>query len=407
MAAGAALLAPQPVFSQGRPGSGRAHHLGDSAGDLAERLQRVVGGYSAWPTHRTGTPDYQRTLTFVEAQLRAAGARTERWSYRYPHYQWAVDVWSGRQRVPAVPLYYEGVGRVRTATPFVRPVVSGSAGVSAAHRDAVSEATAAGAELAVLPVSKSATAAYPGYDGLIAYNADPDSSTSGLPTVVVPGRYADAVADNVRVDFFAQVRERRASNVIGRLGNWRDGEAPVIITTPLTGWFTCAAERGTGLALALELARDFAHTHPVLFVGNTGHELDNYGVKRWLEQALDFTPRAVVHLGASLAAGTTNLAGEYGLVPKAAASQPAAAAIPGLTESLADALFAPTTNFPGEGAEWHDHLAPTVPLLSLAGTFTEFHTPDDVPSRTTRPNLLATVHEALNRSLRNLLDATA
>jgi hypothetical protein len=224
--------------------------------------------------------------------------------------------------------------------------------------------------------------------------------------VIVPGRLADAVASDVSVDFVARIHERRANNLTGWLGTSGPVADPIIVTTPLTGWFTCAAERGTGLAMALQLATELAEEHPVFFLGNTGHELDNYGVRRWLAEALDLLPQAVVHLGASLAAGATNLQGSYGLVPRVAASQPAAASVPGLVQDLAPGRFLPTPVFPGEGAEWHEALDPSVPLLSFAGTFPEFHTPDDVATRTTRPDLLVTAYTALLAGMQDLPDAT-
>ena len=71
---------------------------------------------------------------------------------------------------------------------------------------------------------------------------------------------------------------------------------PVVVTTPLSGWFGCAGERGTGIAIALELAKRLASSYPVTVVGATGHELEYYGAKRHLE-TMAVQPAAVVHVG--------------------------------------------------------------------------------------------------------------
>src|SRR4029450_2643853 len=93
----------------------------------------------------------------------------------------------------------------------------------------------------------------------------------------------------------------QAENLVARFGSGAD--APLVITTPLTGWFTCAGERGTGIAVALELARELGSSMPVVVIATTGHALENYGTRQQLEAGLGFAPRAVIHIGASLAAG--------------------------------------------------------------------------------------------------------
>lgn len=69
-----------------------------------------------------------------------------------------------------------------------------------------------------------------------------------------------------------------AYNVIAKLDNGADKW--VVVTTPLSGWFVCNAERGGGVGLFLELARNAknwdSHIN-YLFIGNTGHELNFMG----------------------------------------------------------------------------------------------------------------------------------
>ena len=100
------------------------------------------------------------------------------------------------------------------------------------------------------------------------------------------------------------VPEAESSNVVARLER---GEKWIVVTTPLSGWFRCAGERGPGVALFLGLARWAAERdgeHSLLFLGNTGHELDQVGAHQTLERNAP-PPEDVslwIHLGASITA---------------------------------------------------------------------------------------------------------
>ncbi|MCM8732480.1 hypothetical protein ACFO8O_16095 [Hephaestia sp. GCM10023244] len=98
---------------------------------------------------------------------------------------------------------------------------------------------------------------------------------------------------------------RRAFNFVGRLdrghGRW------LVVSTPRSGWFTCAGERGGGVAAWLALARWAAadlRGHDLAFVCNTGHEYENLGAEHALETAVPKPAETAMwlHLGANLAA---------------------------------------------------------------------------------------------------------
>lgn len=99
--------------------------------------------------------------------------------------------------------------------------------------------------------------------------------------------------------------KRPAFNLIARLD--RKAAKTVIVTTPRSGWFTCAAERGSGLAVWLDLARKLPRdTRGVNleFVVTSGHEYEYLGGEEYLEH---HAPKPAVtklwlHIGASAAA---------------------------------------------------------------------------------------------------------
>jgi hypothetical protein len=98
---------------------------------------------------------------------------------------------------------------------------------------------------------------------------------------------------------------RPAFNLIGRIdrgrGRW------LVVSTPRSGWFACAGERGGGIATWLHLARWASRAvrdHDIAFICNTGHEYENLGAEQSLK-AIAPRPHETafwLHLGANLAA---------------------------------------------------------------------------------------------------------
>ncbi|MET0536323.1 MAG: hypothetical protein ABW171_19060 [Steroidobacter sp.] len=98
---------------------------------------------------------------------------------------------------------------------------------------------------------------------------------------------------------------RPAFNFVGRID--RGKPKWLVVSTPRSGWFVCAGERGPGIAAWLWLARwasQAVQSHNLAFVCNTGHEYEYLGAAEALET---FTPKPAdthfwLHLGANVAA---------------------------------------------------------------------------------------------------------
>ncbi len=372
---------------------------------IGAALYQLVSGYSQWPHHRTGTSEGRATVDWFEAQLQERGATTSRWSYAYERYDWRASVTADGQPIDALPLYYEGVGELATDAPFVRPVTLPNNFDKSDLEQALAEAKGSDLRLSVF-LTFGRFGNLPPRPALIGINVDPDKATSGLPTLLVSGVHLDAMASGTVTAAISATRvPDRAENVVGRFG--AGGGAPLVITTPLTGWFTCAGERGTGIAVTLELARSLAQEMPVVVLATTGHELENYGIRQQLKAGLGFAPRAVIHIGASLAAGwfpPPASAGVLQLFPGrlASANRPLDGDSP-LTSALKAGAFQPVPRFFGEAQEWVKHLPQATPLLSFAGSFPLFHTPQDTPVAATSPALLQTVFASVRDAVKALL----
>src|SRR5439155_6152620 len=104
--------------------------------------------------------------------------------------------------------------------------------------------------------------------GLCPSNADSFLEPFGPPVVQVSSEEADylqrCARDGVDVQVRAHVKRTAAQavNVTAAIDGARRTAAPLIIMTPRSGWWTCASERGGGLACWIELMRDLRAISP-------------------------------------------------------------------------------------------------------------------------------------------------
>ena len=98
---------------------------------------------------------------------------------------------------------------------------------------------------------------------------------------------------------------RPAFNLVGKIdrgrGRW------LVVSTPRSGWFTCAGERGGGIAAWLHIARWASKALPdydLAFVCNSGHEYQHLGAEELLQKVAPKPGETAFwfHLGANLAA---------------------------------------------------------------------------------------------------------
>jgi len=99
----------------------------------------------------------------------------------------------------------------------------------------------------------------------------------------------------------------RTFNVVAEIAGRSPELPPVVVMTPRSGWWECAAERGGGIAAWLEIMRSLSQSPPlrtVKFIASTGHELGHIGLGSYIDNNPDLPTGAAVwvHLGASIGA---------------------------------------------------------------------------------------------------------
>lgn len=352
-------------------------------------LFALVSAYDALGIKRTGGPAEDAVVAWMRDQLERRGATVEAQHYDLQRWHEDLSVTVDGDPVPAVTLPWSGTGEATIEAPEVQPLqlLAGLFPID------LYDVIAAAGDVPVL------VAATPTTHGEVIGINRAHTTPSGPTVVLVGGDDAERVAERGRVAVRTWTSSGRSSNLVARLGT-ADGRAPIVLVTPLTGWFHCAAERGCGIAITLELTTRLAASHPVEVVATTGHELEYVGGEAALA-ARSGTPTAVVHLGASMAALDTGPDGDRSLaVSRFAQFDPGDHT--SLAEPVAEVLatvglgMLDLPEWPGEGQDWRRY---DCPVLSITGGFDRFHAPSDRAELTTSPAALAQVWDATTRAV--------
>ncbi|QKS00495.1 hypothetical protein F9288_13355 [Sphingomonas sp. CL5.1] len=163
---------------------------------------------------------------------------------------------------------------------------------------------AAGAKAALLVTNGPA-------GGAIALNADGAGPMFAGPVAVLApsdaARFHVAAAHGgtATLRITGEGGRRPAFNIAARLD--RGSGAWLAVSTPRSGWFTCAGERGPGVAVWLGLARwavAALPAHDLAFICTSGHEYENLGAEQALAQAAPALRDTALwlHLGSNVAA---------------------------------------------------------------------------------------------------------
>src|SRR5579864_8013500 len=152
-----------------------------------------------------------------------------------------------------------------------------------------------------------------GRPGLCPSNAESFLHSFGPPVLQVSSEEAGGLADlarhasEVTLIAYAKQTPAEAFNVTTSIQGTDRALPPLVIMTPRSGWWTCASERGGGIACWLELMRAMRGMKPardVLFVASSGHELGQLGIEIYAVRrpGLIKDSRAWIHFGANVGA---------------------------------------------------------------------------------------------------------
>jgi hypothetical protein len=309
--------------------AGSVSAMASASGSLRDTpeasLQADLERYVSFGVHQSGSKGDLATGQWVGARLGAAGITVSRQAVTVPFFDEAVaqiSVVGGGT--------FEGIGQ----HPIKTTEASGLLAPLALWRDARDTMNLNGKiAVVILPFGRHSSALQPNIAGPIsaalgagalglvvvtdgpsgealALNAQYAETPPTVPCIVVGSRGIKPLLDAAVVGAAATLKvegiagQRQAFNVVGR----RPGKGrKLVLTTPLSGWFTCGAERGSGVAAFLAMAPWLAANYPDLDIttgGMTGHEFENLGSKEFNASVVGHDSKIDlwVHLGAAFAA---------------------------------------------------------------------------------------------------------
>jgi hypothetical protein len=291
-----------------------------------ESLFKDVVHYSTLGDHRTATPTDQVTAIWIQNRLKQAGytVQTQEWTTRQ-FYPLRTEIIIDRtQKIDAFPVWWpkptmpQGIEAQMTndinsvngkiyllinVTPATFSVTS-----SLATKIYTAYNYGAVAVVVVTYFNGTDTIASNEFIGLNAIQATQDEwpipvvsamakDQQSLDAAILNQSYVRVVSTGIYDD------QAEARNVIGTL-NRGPGSKVKVVSTPYSGWFTCAGERGAGVAIFLGLAEWAAQNTfdtTWIFTATSGHEIGGLGVKYYLASTIAPVPSETfswAHLGA-------------------------------------------------------------------------------------------------------------
>jgi hypothetical protein len=283
---------------------------------VERRIATVIRDYEAQGFHRTGTSVDNASGDWLCEQVRKAGLSPTQESFPLDRVDLRENILIvGERRIEGVPLFDgaftdpQGVrgrfGGLETSSEIGLTDVS----VNTASAGPLGEARRASRHRAIVAVTRGRR------PGLCPSNADLFLRPFGPPVLQVSSQEAAWLGEEVRhgpeVQLIAHVARTSASafNVVASIEGNGSNRSPLVVMTPRSGWFSCASERGGGIACWLEVMRALGTTRlgrPVVFVASSGHELGHLGVSAFISRRAGVVTNAVgwLHLGANIGAAT-------------------------------------------------------------------------------------------------------
>lgn len=274
-------------------------------------LMADITRYQTFGVHRYGLESADATLDWIASELTLAGLKVSEQRFRMDR-QYVLKIGTlrmGERLIDVVPQWWPPEettsfdltapiapnGLARLSLPYDR-----GAYLNDSHRAKLVEVFAQKPKAVLLDI------AHPSGE-IFTYNVDQASKPWPVPVLLVapkdtamlkPGAEATV---SVRAAYRRDVKGR---NIIAKLdrgrGRW------LVISTPVTSWFTSTCERGPGLAgfLAMaRLAKQRFTQHDLLFVATSGHEIGHGGMEVFMKDGAP-SPKATAawaHFGSSLA----------------------------------------------------------------------------------------------------------
>jgi len=281
---------------------------------VQDRLGTVIRAFDEQGFHRTGTVVDRRSGDWLANEVRQIGLEPvlEEFSLsRVDPLHASLEV-NGR-KIEGLPLFDGGftdaAGVVGKLGNLNSDAAIGLTGIppNAAQTGALGDARREDKHEAIVVITRGRR------PGFCPSNADSFLRPFGAPVLQVASDEAPFLADCARqgakavLTAHAERLQAKAFNVTTVVPGTDKSLAPLVVMTPRSGWWSCASERGGGVACWLEIMRTIRAARAardVLFVASSGHELGHLGLDAFIDRraGLVQTAKAWIHLGANIGA---------------------------------------------------------------------------------------------------------
>jgi len=288
--------------------------IGKFALNVRQRIGTVIRAYDEQGVHRTGTAVDRISAEWLANQVRQLGIDPVCEEFPISRVD-PVDaslVVDGH-KIEGLPLFdgafTSSAGIAGRLGPLDSDASIGFAETppNAAAAGALGDARRQDRHQAIVVVTRGARS------GFCPSNAESFRRPFGPPVLQVASEHGRFLAECARsgseVSLTAHVERRQAQalNVVAMIAGANNDMAPLVVMTPRSGWWSCASERGGGLACWLEIMRAVRDARPardVLFIASSGHELGHLGLDAFIERrpGLVSAAKAWIHLGANIGA---------------------------------------------------------------------------------------------------------
>lgn len=375
---------------------------------MTEPLEAWITAYDQQGWHRTGSRADAASARWLAGVARELGAAAEYRAWplaRVVHRASALATPAGR--LPGVVLFDADLPTRRVSGKLGNlgsPAAIGVCDLAQGGAESrLQDARRAGPHQGIVCLTGSASGAL----GLL--NAPEAQRPFGPPVLQLAGRHRARVAGALAaqavcaLEVDAVRRAARAVNVLASPATETSTTVPdgtsapgVVVLTPRSGWWQCAAERGGGIACwlaALAAARHLDRPGAVRFLATSGHELGHLGLRAALEGETPSPGATWLHLGANL--------GARGGTLSCWASDPELLGVIGRAFTDAGSKAPAALSGPmGEATNLH---ALGYRCVSLVGTNAQFHTPEDRAATNVDFSSLRAISRAVNLLLARLV----
>jgi hypothetical protein len=281
--------------------------------DRERRIARLVREYEAQGDHRTATAVDNASGAWLAAQVRDAGGAPDRETFTIDRVEPVdVRVTTRGRTIKGVPLFDGGFTGAAGVRGRLGPIESGaelgltSAAPNTASIGALLDIRRRAAQRAIVVVTRGQR------PGLCPSNAEDFLRPFGPPVVQVSSEdapFLEGEPADATVVAYVKRAPATAVNVTATIRGSDAALPPIVVMTPRSGWWTCASERGGGIACWLEIIRALASDRPkrtVHFVASSGHEIGYRGIEVFIEHRPDVVRRSAawLHIGANVGAAT-------------------------------------------------------------------------------------------------------